>query len=388
MRPVSNFYDRIAEAASRFPDRPAIERIGAAGVETTTYRALLDEAGRVAAWLGVVGVGAGDRVAILGDNSARWIAVYLGILRHGAVAVPLDTAYKPAQVQTILADSGALVLFADRGSYRFSTDPASPVPGLGAVLVPRPGTESPGSVENRYDPAVILYTSGTTADPKGVVLSHDNLDAERIGALGIVRADEHDVILGVLPLFHALAQMANLLLPLSIGARVVFLETVSSTSLLAALDSRGVTIFACVPQFFYLIHQRVLAEVSRGGRLSRAAFRLLVSANVWLRDHIGWNPGPPRVRARPSHPRSVDAGAHHRWLACRPRDRPRPLRHGLHPAQRVWPDRDVRRRDDHAARRPLHDVGRTALRGRPDPHRPAGRRRPRPMTTRTTTARC
>jgi long-chain acyl-CoA synthetase len=95
----------------------------------------------------------------------------------------------------------------------------------------------------------------------------------------------------VLPLFHALAQMANLLLPLAAGARVVFLETVSSTSLLGALQSRGVTIFACVPQFFYLIHQRVSTEVESGGALRQALFRALLRSNAWLRDHASWNPG-------------------------------------------------------------------------------------------------
>ena len=85
--------------------------------------------------------------------------------------------------------------------------------------------------------------------------------------------DEHDTILGVLPLFHALAQMANLLLPFSIGARVVFLETVNTTELLRALAERKVTIFACVPQFFYLIHQRV---IDRGGQVQpRRAVALL-----------------------------------------------------------------------------------------------------------------
>ena len=80
---------------------------------------------------------------------------------------------------------------------------------------------------------MILYTSGTTADPKGVVLSHGNLIAERDAAFKIVPSTEHDSVLGVLPLFHALAQLANLLLPLAVGARVVFLETVNSTELVA-----------------------------------------------------------------------------------------------------------------------------------------------------------
>ena len=89
------------------------------------------------------------------------------------------------------------------------------------------------------DPAVILYTSGTTSDPKGVVLTHGNLLAEREGALSIVSVSEHDCVLGVLPLFHALAQMANLLLPFSVGARVVFLESVNTSELLRGAGRAG-----------------------------------------------------------------------------------------------------------------------------------------------------
>ena len=160
---------------------------------------------------------------------------------------------------------------------------------------------------------MILYTSGTTSDPKGVVLTHGNLLAERQGAFAIVRVSEADSVLGVLPLFHALAQMANLLLPLSIGARVVFLETVNTTELLRALKERRVTIFACVPQFFYLIHQRVTSEVAKRGVVSRRLFRLLVHVNGRLRQ-IGVNLGRlffgrvHAARPRTEPPRTLPCG--------------------------------------------------------------------------------
>ena len=88
-------------------------------------------------------------------------------------------------------------------------------------------------------PAVILYTSGTTSDPKGVVLSHANLIAERDSAFAVVNVSENDSVLGVLPLFHSLAQLANLLLPFAVGARVVYLETLNSTELVRALSERA-----------------------------------------------------------------------------------------------------------------------------------------------------
>jgi len=310
---MDNFCARILDAAGRFPDRPAIEKVRADGLDSVTYRRLVEDAGRFAAWLTGAGLVPGDRAAILADNDASWIAAYLGTLWMGGVAVPLDTAYKAAQVQTIVEHSGAKILFTIPrylDTARAAVAPLGPgapqlvlltgsAPGLAdiesvhgvdvASLLSQPFELRTSNLE--LPPAVILYTSGTTADPKGVVLSHANLDAERLAAFAVVDVTEHDAVLGVLPLFHALAQMANLLLPLSVGARVVFLETVNSSTLLEALQTRGITIFACVPQFFYLIHQRVMAEVARGGSVARMAFRALLATNGWLRDTLRWNPG-------------------------------------------------------------------------------------------------
>ncbi len=297
-----NFAARIADAAGKFPERVAIERLGVEGAQVTTYAGLLVEAGRWSIWLAAHGITRGDRVAILGDNDACWIAAYLGTLRIGAIAVPMDTAYRPGQIATILAHCSARVLcVGDKylgGAVEASRTPVAPAapdqPEL-TTLTPRSaGDESsvpPIAGVADADAAVILYTSGTTADPKGVVLTHANLDAERAAALSVVDCRETDVVLAVLPLFHALAQMANLLVPLSTGARVVFLETVSSSSLVTALQERGITIFVCVPQFFYLIHQRVTAEIARASPVRRLLFRALLKTGGWCRGRLGWNPG-------------------------------------------------------------------------------------------------
>jgi long-chain acyl-CoA synthetase len=314
---LSNFAERIAETAARLPEHVAIERVTSDGVDTTPYGALTENARRFGGWLAANGFARGDRAALLADNSADWIAAYLGILWIGGVAVPLDTAYKASQVHTVLASSGARVLFTTTRYLETARAAASEVsesPAVVLVLIEAgpPGIVGPDEVRraalldapadvDSSDRAVMLYTSGTTADPKGVVLTHGNLDAERRAALAIIDATDRDAVLGVLPLFHALAQMANLLLPLAVGARVVFLETVSSTSLLEALAERGITIFACVPQFFYLIHQRVMSEIAKGGGARVRVFRMLLALNRTCRDRIDWNPGRRwfgRVHAR------------------------------------------------------------------------------------------
>ena len=121
-------------------------------------------------------------------------------------------------------------------------------------------------------------------------MTHANLLAERDAAFAAVDVTEKDAVLGVLPLFHSLAQLANLLLPFAVGARVVYLETLNSTDLVKALSERKITIFACVPQFFYLIHQRVMQQVAKSNLVTRVLFKALLALNFRLR-RIGVNLG-------------------------------------------------------------------------------------------------
>jgi long-chain acyl-CoA synthetase len=99
-----------------------------------------------------------------------------------------------------------------------------------------------------------------------------------------------DALLGVLPMFHVLAQMANLMIPLVKGARVVYLETLNTTELLRALRERNITAFAVVPQFFYLIHDRIFQEVEKRGALTQRVFKGLMGFSRMLRK-VGINAG-------------------------------------------------------------------------------------------------
>jgi long-chain acyl-CoA synthetase len=299
-----NFYSIFASAANRFGGRVAVEMLGDHGPVDVHYHELADMASRVAGWLVSRGIHPGDRVAILAGNSPHWCAAYLGIMRAGAVGVPFDTNYTANQVATLLADSGARMIFA---SAQFdatareaagATAPDTTAPGRRPVVAriddpaitahPPETRECPATAS---DPAVILYTSGTTSDPKGVVLTHGNLLAEREAAFSTVSVGEGDSVLSVLPLFHSLPQMANLLLPFSVGARVVFLETVNTTTLTHALKERGITLFVVVPQFFYLVHRRIEDELNALPGLARRAVRALASLNLVLRRTAGLNIG-------------------------------------------------------------------------------------------------
>jgi long-chain acyl-CoA synthetase len=310
---MRTFYTRFLEAAEFRPEAIALEMQRRDRVEQLTYAELRQASSSLAAWLRDCGYPPGARVAFFAANSPRWVAAYLGTLAAGCIAVPLDTAFHPGQVSKLLENSGAIVLFTDSQHLPVARQA---VQELSVALALLEGSQ-PGSAlgaqaahaiphvddilaagAREFEPvpaqpsstAAILYTSGTTADPKGVMLSQANLVGEIEGALGIFKVGPGDAILGVLPLFHALAQMANLLVPLAVGARIVYLESLNTTELLRALRERDITLFCCVPQFFYLIHERMLKEVGQRGAAARLGFRALLNLCRAARA-LGANPG-------------------------------------------------------------------------------------------------
>ena len=132
---MANYCERLTEAAGRFPDRVAIEMMSEAGLLTMTYRALADRAATCAAALAARGVQRGDRVAILADNGAAWIAAYFGILRLAAVAVPLDTAYRAPQISAVVSSCRPRVVLTTPRYEAYAREGASGAGGDAPAVV-------------------------------------------------------------------------------------------------------------------------------------------------------------------------------------------------------------------------------------------------------------
>ncbi len=320
---MPTFYDRFVECAERWPQNVAVEIQGPDGVESHTYAELRGMAESLGARLVTRGLEPGARVAILADNHPRWVAAYLGIIAAGGTAVPLDTAYHADQVAKLLKDSGSSQLICDHKYLETAREaisdskieliltdsrrrpegqpeaavPTQAVADLDAIFAQPPESFHPVP-RQPGDLASLLYTSGTTADPKGVMLTHANLLGEAEAVFAWAHIGPGDAVLGVLPLFHVLSQMANLLLPLVAGARVVYLSTLNTTELLRALRDRQITAFAVVPQFFYLIHERIFKEVQQRGAVTRFGFGVMRRTTVLCR-RLGFNPG--RILFRSVH---------------------------------------------------------------------------------------
>src|SRR5437870_13501184 len=319
--PMPSFYARFCECAERWPENVALEIQRRDRVESYTYAEVRRMAESVGRWLVENGFQPGARIAILADNHPRWVAAYLGIIAAGCTAVPLDTAFHADQIAKLLKDSGSELLFCDLKHVgiaqqavaelnvdivltQASVNSSSAGEGaratradLDSIFATGPQSFRPANVATD-SVAALLYTSGTTADPKGVILTHANLLGEIEAVFAWIEIGPKDAVLGVLPLFHVLSQMANLLLPLVKGARVVHLETLNTTELLRALQERDITAFAVVPQFFYLIHERFFIEVSQRGKLAQLALRAMMAITRFTR-RFGWNTG--KIFFRPIH---------------------------------------------------------------------------------------
>jgi len=203
------FYHRFVECAQQWPERVALEIQTRDGLESYTYAEVRCLSESLAHWLISSGYAPGTRCAILAANHPRWVTTYLGIIAAGCIAVPLDTASDAHQVATLLNDSGASLLFSDSQHLQVahqavevsaqvatagsqsrlqtqSTGRVAPSPGLAsspAVFdISRTSPSAPADFRATPvapdDLAALLYTSGTTADPKGVMLTHANLMGE------------------------------------------------------------------------------------------------------------------------------------------------------------------------------------------------------------------
>jgi long-chain acyl-CoA synthetase len=214
----------VADAAARAPDRPALHFEG----QTVTYGELDRRIGGAAAALAARGVAPGDRIALRLPNSPAYVAVFFGALRAGAVVVPLNVLLAPPEVEERVSAAAPHVVVEDE--------------------LPAGGGEQAGIVEREGDePAVILFTSGTSGRPKGAVLTHGGILAAARNAAEAMRLDADDVVLGAAPFTHVLGQSTGLVSTFLAGAAVAVVPRFEAEGTLATMTATRTTILLGVP---------------------------------------------------------------------------------------------------------------------------------------------
>lgn len=222
-----------------------------------SYGALEVLSAKVATLLARRGISPGDRVALISPNLPHMPAVYYGILRYGAIVVPLNPLLKSREVAYHLQDSGASLAFAWEGVMGEVAGGAAQadcrvVPldgnfmGLLADLEAHPGVAEAAP----EDTAVILYTSGTTGKPKGAELTHENLRSNAEVAVSLFNCRRGDVIFGGLPFFHIFGQTCALNTAVMAGATLTLLPRFDPAKALEIIERDSVTIFEGVPSMY------------------------------------------------------------------------------------------------------------------------------------------
>jgi long-chain acyl-CoA synthetase len=244
----------LTDTAAKHGDRTAFKLDD---VELS-YSMLDQSSQRVAALLKAKGLEPGDRVGLMLPNVPYFPAIYYGILRAGGTVVPMNVLLKGREVAYYLGDSGAKLLFAWHDFAEFAEEGAAQA-GAECILV-APGEFEQLLGEHDADPevadraaddtAVILYTSGTTGQPKGAELTHSNLRRNIGAVIGFMDFDENEVLLGALPLFHSFGQTCTMNCAVCAGATVTMLPRFDPDKALEILERDRVTIFQGVPTMY------------------------------------------------------------------------------------------------------------------------------------------
>ena len=243
------------------PDKTALVYGDAA---TMTYREFADGADRVAAVLGHLGVGRGDAVAYLGENSPDLLQALFGAARAGAAFVPVNTRLAPAEVLHVLTDCHARVLIHDpdlapRVAAFADHVGVAHVVATGPGTADRPGLDSlPGAPAEPVgvamdDPAAIIYTSGTTGRAKGAVLTHANLTWVALNCVVDYDVVSTDVALMISPLFHVASLGMGALPVILKGATLVLEKAFDPGRALARIERHRVTMLSGVPTTYQLM---------------------------------------------------------------------------------------------------------------------------------------
>ncbi|HEX8144354.1 MAG TPA: AMP-binding protein [Pyrinomonadaceae bacterium] len=275
--------------------------------EQYTYADLRELATRAGAFLASAGIKPGDRVILLSHNAPEWGMTYFGVLKAGATCIPVDPESSTDEIVTFAraGTASGIVLSEEMSERHAELADKLAAAGLAEVRIwrydelfalPDQQTEDqriallPQRI-HAQSIASLIFTSGTTGNPKGVMLSHRNLTSMVSMLSSVFEMTTSDGVLSVLPLHHTFEFSTGFLTPLSRGAQITYLEELTGEALARSIKNGHVTGMVGVPALWELLHRRIRNKFNERSHFVGEAADLLIRANAWLRDKTPLNLG-------------------------------------------------------------------------------------------------
>jgi len=286
----------FTESVAVHADRPALAHKDGSAYQAITYAELSEQVRVFASGLAALGVQAGDRIAVVSENRPEWVVADLGMLALGAVNVPMFPTLPPAQIEYIVRDAAAgLIIVSTAPQLAKARAVQAHAPGLKIIIMDGasdPAHEvtcfadimaqgaaqplSPDDFAARRDAvrpedlASIVYTSGTTGEPKGVMLTHRNFATNVAASLEALAFGPDDVFVSFLPLNHCLERTAGYYAPLQCGSLIAFAQ--SLRRLRDNIREVEPTYLILVPRLYEGIHQAIEEQTAKSSPLKQRMF--------------------------------------------------------------------------------------------------------------------
>ena len=227
-----------------------------------------------------------DRVALMMENRPETIFSFLSVWNKKGIAMSLDAGYTAEQLAYVFNDSKPKYIFVSEKTKKVAEEANNIVGNFVEILdvdnivLPNDyiSPKETLDVDSEEDVAIISYTSGTTGNPKGVMLTFGNIMANIKGVSAVNLVNENDIILAMLPYHHILPLSFTLILPFYYGIPIVLLGEISSTSLKKALNDHKVSVIIGVPRVWEMLDKAIMAQINKSS-LAKFMFKLAQKTN-------------------------------------------------------------------------------------------------------------
>jgi len=289
-------YGRFKKAALKYADRPAIRYKKDDEWTEHSFKDILSAVDALANFLSKEGIVKGDRIAIRLENRPEWPIVFFASVSIGAIVVTVNPETGKKEMDGLFADSACRVFFV--------RDQDFPRPLLVERVVAVEsdefkkiiaGPQEPEDPDrsgrvNPDDTACIIYTSGTTGDPKGAMLSHRNFLSNSDSLYKMNLGSHNDRVFSVLPLDQNYSLTVTTILPLTIGANVIYPGSLSAESVMKAMEESKPTVFVGVPQIYHMFYRGILDQIEKLPFFVKLSVNVLTEVLYGVRRITGTNP--------------------------------------------------------------------------------------------------